>query len=194
MRLVRRRSGHRPPVRLMLCVAVIAAAAVSLALVRAQDARSALTTYTGSVDVAGVASVYRTIDVPVDGEISATLDWDQPTASLALTLSRKNADGKWEFVTSIGGHKPDVLTYPATAGSWRIGVKAKRGAANYTLPLGTPDGPPDKAYVTLLFSRSEVTAAVNCVADDAGVERLDTGVAPELAARGMTGTGTVETG
>ena len=138
--------------------------------------------------------MYRTIDVPVDGEITATLDWDQPTASLVLSLSRKNADGKWEWVTSIGGQKPDVLAYPATAGAWRIGVKAKKGAANYTLTLGTPDGPPDNAYVTLLFSRSEVTAAVKCVADDEGVVRLDTGVAPELASRGMTGTGTVETG
>ena len=199
MRSVQERSGRMPPSRrsarrLALCLAVIAAAAASLALVRAEEARSALTTYTGYVDAAGAAAVYRTIDVPVDGEITATLDWDQPTANLVLSLSRKNADGKWEWITSIGGHKPDVLTYPATAGMWRIGVKAKQGAANYTLTLGTPDGPPDNAYVTLLFSRSEVTAAVNCVADDVGVERLDTGVAPELASRGMTGTGTVETG
>lgn len=199
MRSVRRRSGHmRPPRRSArrpaLCVAVIAVSALSLALVRAEQARSALTTYTGSVDAAGAAAVYRTIDVPVDGEITATLDWDQPTANLVLSLSRKNADGKWEWLTSIGGRKPDVLTYPATAGAWRIGVKAKKGAANYTLTLGTPDGPPDNAYVTLLFSRSEVTAAEKCVAHDEGVERLDTGVAPELAARGMTGTGTVETG
>jgi hypothetical protein len=161
--------SRRSARRLALCLAVIAASAASLALVRAEQARSALTTYTGSVDAAGAAAVYRTIDVPVDGEITATLDWDQPTANLVLSLSRKNADGKWEWITSIGGHKPDVLTYPATAGMWRIGVKAKQGAANYTLTLGTPDGPPDNAYVTLLFSRSEVTAAVNCVADDVGV-------------------------
>ena len=146
MRSVQRRSGPLPPPRrsarrLALCLAVIAAAALSLALVRAEEAHSALT-YTGSVDAAGAASVYRTIDVPVDGDITATLDWDQPTANLVLSLSRKNADGKWEWLTTVGGHKPEVLTYPATAGMWRIGVKAKKGAANYTLSLGTPDGPP----------------------------------------------------
>jgi hypothetical protein len=48
-------------------------------------------------------------------------------------------------------------------------------------------------YVTLLFSRTEITAADNCVRNDAGVARLDTVVAPYLAGRGMTATGTLVT-
>lgn len=49
-------------------------------------------------------------------------------------------------------------------------------------------------FVTLLFSRTEITSAVACTPDDTGVARLDTDVAPYLASLGMTGTGTLETG
>jgi phospholipase C len=49
-------------------------------------------------------------------------------------------------------------------------------------------------FATLLFSRSEMTAADNCVPNDAGVARLDTTVAPYLQSLGMTATGTLETG
>jgi hypothetical protein len=49
-------------------------------------------------------------------------------------------------------------------------------------------------YVTLLFSRSELTAADGCVSDDSGIARLDTAVAPYLRSLGMTGTGTLTTG
>jgi hypothetical protein len=49
-------------------------------------------------------------------------------------------------------------------------------------------------FLTLLFSRTEVTAAKNCVADDENVDRLDTVVAPRLYALGLHPTGTVETG
>src|SRR4051794_15707643 len=48
-------------------------------------------------------------------------------------------------------------------------------------------------YASLLFSRTEITAADNCVIDSRGIARLDTVVAPYLAARGMTATGTLTT-
>src|SRR5687768_13122583 len=62
------------------------------------------------------------------------------------------------------------------------------GPAAYNSPAAL-----DKAYLTLLFSRSEITAAIRCVQNDAGVARLDTVVAPELARRGLRPTGTVQT-
>jgi hypothetical protein len=49
-------------------------------------------------------------------------------------------------------------------------------------------------FLTLLFSRTEVTAANNCVENDDNVVRLDTVVAPTLYALGLHPTGTVETG
>lgn len=49
-------------------------------------------------------------------------------------------------------------------------------------------------YLTLLFSRSAVTASSNCVANDTGVARLDTVVAPALSSLGLHPTGSIETG
>jgi hypothetical protein len=48
-------------------------------------------------------------------------------------------------------------------------------------------------YVSFLFSKTEQTAADNCVPDDAGIARLDTVVAPYLRSFGMIGTGTLIT-
>jgi hypothetical protein len=48
--------------------------------------------------------------------------------------------------------------------------------------------------VTLLFSRTEITAAINCVPNSTGIARLDTVVAPYLKSLGMTATGTLMTG
>ena len=48
-------------------------------------------------------------------------------------------------------------------------------------------------FVTLLFSRTEISAADNCVEDDADIARLDTIVAPFLHSSGMAGTGTLVT-
>jgi len=48
-------------------------------------------------------------------------------------------------------------------------------------------------FITLLFSRSAITTAENCVTDSTNVKPLITGVAPELKRRGFIGTGTVET-
>jgi hypothetical protein len=52
---------------------------------------------------------------------------------------------------------------------------------------------PAARYVTLLFSRTEITAADDCVPNNAGIARLDTIVAPYLTSLGMTGTGTLVT-
>jgi hypothetical protein len=49
-------------------------------------------------------------------------------------------------------------------------------------------------YLTLLFSRSAVTSSSNCVANDTGVARLDTVVAPALSSLGLHPTGSIETG
>src|SRR5215475_5571803 len=56
-----------------------------------------------------------------------------------------------------------------------------------TTPLGP--GP----YVTLLFSRTEMSAADNCVEDDDSIATVDGTVAPYLQSLGMAGTGTLVT-
>src|SRR5262249_25144022 len=61
-------------------------------------------------------------------------------------------------------------------------------------PAAARPGASDGPFLTLLFSRTAVTAASNCVADDTGIVRLDPVVAPTLFARGLHPTGTIETG
>jgi hypothetical protein len=156
--------------------------------------RAQTLSFTGNVDVSGTAARYQTVTAPVDGTLSATLDWTSPTAKLIIVLSRQNPDKSWTWLMNVTGQKPEMLSIPATAGRYRLGVKAKSGASDYSLMANPPDAPPDNTYLTLLFSRSEITVADNCVENDTGVARLDTVVAPELARRGLTGTGTVETG
>ena len=48
-------------------------------------------------------------------------------------------------------------------------------------------------FVTLLFSRTEMTAAYRCIPDDRGIARLDTTVAPYLRSLALAGTGTLVT-
>lgn len=67
-----------------------------------------------------------------------------------------------------------------------VAVAATTGASTAT---ATPPGP----FATFLFSRTEITAADGCQPNDVGIARLDTTVAPYLAARGMKGTGTLVT-
>lgn len=55
------------------------------------------------------------------------------------------------------------------------------------------ESPARGPFVTLLFSRTEMTAADNCVPDNAGIAPLGTTVAPFLYSLGMSGTGTLVT-
>jgi hypothetical protein len=64
-------------------------------------------------------------------------------------------------------------------------------SAGLAPPPGTALG--SGPFVTLLFSRSEISAADNCVQDDTNIARLDTVVAPYLQSLGMAGTGTLVT-
>ena len=63
-----------------------------------------------------------------------------------------------------------------------LGVVVATPASADTLP-----GP----YATILFSRTEMTGAANCVPLTGGVARLDTDVAPYLQSLGMVATGTL---
>src|SRR5262245_12479495 len=60
-------------------------------------------------------------------------------------------------------------------------------------PASARNAAPAGPFVTLLFSRTEISAADNCVEDDDNIARLDTTVAPYLQSLGMAGTGTLVT-
>src|SRR5690348_6682948 len=78
-----------------------------------------------------------------------------------------------------------------TAGAAASGSVQPPGAKASQVHSATQ--PPPGPFVTLLFSRTEISAADNCVEDDDSIARLDTTVAPYLHSLGMAGTGTLVT-
>jgi hypothetical protein len=170
-------------------------------------------TVAGLVDATGnVAPHWRdaTFATKKKRDISATLRWVNRSADLDLFLFRRNSDGTWKNVAwAVNPNvKPDHLgVKDAAPGHYRFGIKARKGFTPFLLEYGL-SGPPDPgppppppppppnnkgAFLTLLFSRSAITAADACTPVD-NVARLDTVVAPELRSRGLVATGSVQTG
>jgi hypothetical protein len=159
-------------------------------------------TVSGVVDATGVTApqwhdtYFSTAAVTT---ISASLDWTNTRANLDLFLFRRRSDGSWANLAwaNSATARPEKISYAnAAPGEYRLGVQAKTGASAYTLTYSAGSVPhaTNNSYLTLLFSRTAVTAADACVENDIGVARLDTVVAPELARRGLMATGSAETG
>ena len=118
---------------------VLATVLLALAPVRALAASQA---FSGTVSVSGTSFRSHTFDVATTGTISATLDWNDAGAALNLLLY----DPSGTMVKKASGSKPESLSYQATVtGTWKLGVKAVVGSANYSMsvtypnpPLGTP--------------------------------------------------------
>ena len=89
---------------------------------------------------------------------------------------------------TIGALGAGAAVRPASAGS------GAAGAAGTPRARGVSAAPSARQrYVTLFFSRSEITAGNNCLPDDQGIARLDTTVAPFLASMRMSATGSLVT-
>ena len=125
---------------------------------------------------------------------SATLHYPQGVTadSTGDVLVTDSGDNRVRMIT---GSNPAARTGHPAATAGRPGSRtpaAGRPARAHAARAGDPAtaGP----YVTLLFSRTETSAADNCVPDNSGIAPLDTVVAPYLRSLGMTGTGTLVTG
>jgi hypothetical protein len=109
----------------------------------------------------------------------------------AALLSAVTAAAAVALIPAAGMATAGTVTAgTATAGTVTAGTAhAPRAGAVPARSASTLPGP----FVTLLFSRSEISAADNCVEDDDNIARLDTTVAPFLHSFGMAGTGTLVT-
>jgi hypothetical protein len=67
-------------------------------------------------------------------------------------------------------------------------------APSRDVPAARAATTPATPFVTFLFSRSEISAADGCVRDDRGIATLGGVVAPAMAAAGISGTGSIQTG
>jgi len=101
-----------------------------------------------------------------------------------LVLGRRRA-GLMAAVTLAAA----MALVPAAGAAASGPAQAPRAGTGAARSAATAPGP----YVTLLFSRTEISAADNCVEDDDDIARLDTTVAPYLQSLGMAGTGTLVT-
>jgi len=108
---------------------------------------------------------------------------------MATERGRKHAGFRRVGLLSAVTVAAAVALVPVT-GSIASG-QVKAPATGVAPPARTALGP--GPFVTLLFSRSEISAADNCVEDDTNIARLDTTVAPYLQSLGMAGTGTLVT-
>jgi PKD repeat protein len=106
----------------------------------------------------------------------------------------------WTFGDGASSTSPSPSHTYAAAGMYTVALTASGPGGQSTqtktdyITVSAAPPPPGQAppFLTLLLSRTAVTAADACVANDAGVARLDTVVAPELARRGLAATGTVQ--
>jgi DNA-binding beta-propeller fold protein YncE len=93
-------------------------------------------TFTGSVDASGTKFLSHSIDVAGPGQITASLDWDDPAANLGLSLKDPSGVAVAKAFTT---NKPETLSLEASvAGTYKLGVTASSGAAAYTLEVGYP--------------------------------------------------------
>jgi sugar lactone lactonase YvrE len=124
--------------------ALTALTLVATATVAASVTPAAATTveqhYTGSVPANGKPSVTLMFPTNSTGDLHLTLDWDSASADLNIFLN--NPSGQQVAASTSATNKPEILDFPlGTTGTWKIIVKAKTGAANFTLDAVQTVGP-----------------------------------------------------
>ncbi|HVI16984.1 MAG TPA: hypothetical protein VM712_01320 [Gaiellales bacterium] len=132
-------------------------------------------------------------------DITATLHWLNADADLRLYLARRTRSGRWLPVARAvsSAHPKHLLLRSARPARYRLRVRAARGHSRFRLVFDAGAArplPASRPFLTLLFSRSEIMDASACRPDHTGSVNLVTQVAPALARRGITATGSVETG
>ena len=121
-------------VRRTVCAALVAAAILVVGT-SSSSAGTVTDTFTGHVDVAGVAAQVYSISVgDLSVPIQASLDWVDPAANLNLYLMAPGAPTP--VAQATGTAKPKSLSYtPLVTGTYKLRVKAAVGASDFTLTV-----------------------------------------------------------
>jgi hypothetical protein len=125
--------------------------------------------------------------VPVAGDLTATLDWDNASADLNLFLY-DSAGTPLTFANK--SDKPEIVRFAVEPGNYRLGVGYKTGTANYTLHVsiqhaGSPPPPPPP--------NTAPTASITAPVADASVSGTTTIAVSATDAEDPVGGLTVET-
>jgi sugar lactone lactonase YvrE len=133
-----------------------------LALLSASTASATVTnTFTGTVDTSGTKFVSFKFAVAQPGTLTVTLDWDNASANLNEFLY--DPSGAQVASAATTTKKPEVISYQATTtGTWKVGVKAASGSANFTVTVD--QGPPQMSAPTYAMDFGQpVTANISPV-------------------------------
>lgn len=101
------------------------------------QAQADTATFGGWVDASGTAIRWHTVIVGQVGEIRAVLGWDSPSADLNLFLQdplRRTVAS----ATSTWARPEQVSARATIMGTWWLGVRARTGAARYSLSVDYP--------------------------------------------------------
>lgn len=161
----------------------------------------------GAAGTSGGAPAAATTGAPVItvAPVNLTASPGQPAAFYAGATGQPAPTVQWQV--EVPGGTAFVNIPNATGPSFHFAALASFSGAQYralftnsagvaytrTALLTVRPGPPGP-FAEVIFSRTEITGADNCVIDDTDIARLDTVVAPYLAGLGLTATGSVETG
>ena len=163
-------------------IVLAAAALVALTLTSA----AAATAGTPPVFVHKAPPVTAVAGEPYSYTFSASGD---PAPSYALST------GAWSWLSINAATGTVSGTVPAGITSFSYTVTAANTAGTATAgPFAIQVTGTAGPYVTLLFSRTEMTAADDCLASSKGIAPLATVVAPYLKSLGLPATGTLQTG
>jgi Putative Ig domain len=181
----------------------------SILLVMAAALAAATLAGTGTVSTAGAAAGA--------GAASRSATGDTPPVFVQATPPTTGAAGQ-DYRYAFAASGTPAPTYTLTTGSWAwLHINTSAGEVSGTVPAGITSfkytvtaantagtataGPftiqvtgTAGPYVTLLFSRTEMTAADDCVANGQGIATLAPMVAPYLKSLGLSATGTLQTG
>jgi arylsulfatase A-like enzyme len=115
--------------RRLLALAVVIAA---LSMTAIPPSSGATSSFTGSVAVGSAPFKSHNFSVTRTGMISVSLSWNVPTADLNLFLY--NPDGNLVASSKSTTARPESVSWNARkTGTWKVGVRAARGSASYTV-------------------------------------------------------------
>lgn len=120
-------------------------------------------TFTGTVSAGGTSTRSHFIDVAAPARITATLDWNDASANLALFLY--DPGGAFVKGTGTSSAKPEQIAHDANVtGRWKFLVKAQTGSASYalTVSIDAIEPPPSPPTYQRDFGRS-ATAEISPV-------------------------------
>ncbi len=184
-------------------LAVIAGVACLIAAIMSAGGAGNYGTLSGARLVSVVASSVSRPAIttqPADQKVGA----DQSVSFTATASGTPLPAVRWQvsyaggssFTTIAGATSPTLrlkVTAPMTGNRYRAVFSNSAGKAWTRAAVLTVVAAPPGPFVEFIFSRSEITAADNCIPNSTNIARLDTVVEPYMATLGLTATGSVET-